>query len=303
RSPNYLGLAEFSEPQIVRRALGSGFGVRGSGFGVRHYREAMDVLLLGTGASDGVPNAWCTCPTCAEARTSGAIRTNNAALVDDRLLLDCGPEAPRQAQRAGRDLCGVRTVLVTHAHDDHLDPSFLMHRGWVNERPLQVIGPAPAIARCVDWLAPDQQGVTLSTVTAGDEFTVDGYRVLVLPATHHALGEAVLYAVDRDGRRLLYATDTGPWKPRALELLAGWRFDLVLLEQTFGDAVPPGEGHHTFASFGAAVDDLRRIGAVDAGTRLLGIHLSHSNPPLDELTRRMAELGAEVHPDLTLLKI
>lgn len=263
----------------------------------------MDVLLLGTGASDGVPNCWCTCPTCAEARTSGAIRTNNAALVDGRLLLDCGPEAPRQAQRAGRDLADVRTVLITHAHDDHLNPSFLMHRGWVTGRPLQVIGPAPAIARCVDWLAPDQRTVTLSTVTAGDSLTVDGYRVQVLPATHHALGEAVLYAVERDGRRLLYATDTGPWKPAALSLLTGWRFDLVLLEETFGDAVPAGEGHHTLASFGAALDDLRGISAVDGDTRAVAVHLSHSNPPLAELTRRLAALGAEVHPDLTLLRL
>ncbi|MFT3971781.1 MAG: MBL fold metallo-hydrolase [Micropruina sp.] len=263
----------------------------------------MDVLLLGTGASDGVPNAWCTCPTCAEARASGAIRTNASALVDNVLLLDSGPEAPRQAQRFGRDLCGLRTVLITHAHDDHLNPSFLMHRGWVSEQPLQVIGPAPAIARCVDWLKPGQTVVTLTTVTAGDEFTVNGYRVLVLPATHHALGEAVLYAVEHDGRRLLYATDTGPWKPAVLDLLTGWRFDLVLLEETFGNAVPPGEGHHTFATFGAALDDLRGIGAVDGATRVVAIHLGHDNPPLAELTGRLAGLGAEVHPDLTLLRV
>lgn len=70
----------------------------------------MDVLLLGTGASDGVPNSWCACPTCAEARSSGYVRTNASVLVDGRLLIDCGPEAPRQASRAGVELTGVRTV-------------------------------------------------------------------------------------------------------------------------------------------------------------------------------------------------
>ena len=267
------------------------------------YREPVDVLLLGTGASDGVPNCWCTCPTCVEARTTGAIRSNASALVDGRLLIDPGPDAPRQAQRAGLDLCGVRTVLVTHAHDDHLNPSFLMHRGWVSEEPLQVIGPEPAIARCVDWLKPGQDVVTLTTVTAGDELEVDGYRVRVIPATHHALGEAVLYAIESDGRSLLYATDTGPWKPEALELLAGWRFDLVLLEETFGDVVPPGEGHHTFASFGAALAELRAIGAIDGATRIVATHLGHHNPTRTALARRLSELGAEVHPDLTVLAI
>ena len=265
----------------------------------------MDVLLLGTGASDGVPNCWCRCATCAEARATGAIRTNASALVDGRLLIDCGPEAPRQAQRAGLDLTGVRTVLISHAHDDHLDPSFLMHRGWVSAEPLRVIGPEPAIARCADWLAPDQSVVSLERVTAGDLIEVDGYRVQVLPATHWALGEAVLYAIEaRDGRRLLYATDTGPWQPRLLELVTGWRFDLVLLEETFGDDTPPTPvHHHRFATFGQALDDLRAIGAVDDATRVVAFHLGHNNPVLAELTARLASMGAEVHPDLTLLSM
>ena len=263
----------------------------------------MDVLLLGTGASDGVPNCWCTCPTCTEARSTGALRTNSSVLVDERLLIDCGPEAPRQAQRAGRDLAGVRTVLISHAHDDHLDPAFLMHRGWVSDAPLRVIGPAPAIARCREWLAPQQSVVTLATVTAGDKFEVDGFRIHVLPATHHALGEAVLYALERDGRRLLYATDTGPWRSQLLELVPEWRVDLVLLEETFGDEVPPNPVHHNFTSFGAALDALRATGSVHPDTRVAAIHLGHNNPPLAELTARLSALGAEVHPDLTLLRI
>lgn len=264
----------------------------------------MDVLLLGTGASDGVPNAWCTCATCAEARSSGAIRTNNSALVDGRLLVDCGPEAPRQAQRAGLDLAGVRTVLVGHAHADHLDPAFLMYRSWVSDVPLQLIAPAPAIERCRDWLAPGQTSVTLTTVTAGDELVADGYRVQVLPATHHALGEAVLYAIEApDRRRLLYATDTGPWRAEFLTMVAGWRLDLVLLEETFGDVQPPERVHHCFTTFAAALDDLGAIGAVDTATRVTAIHLGHNNPPLAELERRLASCGAEVHPDLTLLQV
>ncbi len=129
------------------------------------------------------------------------------------------------------------------------------------------------------------------------------YRVQVLPATHHALGEAVLYAVQRDGRSLLYATDTGPWRTRLLELVRGWTFDLVLLEETFGDKTPPNAVHHNFVSFGAAVQALCAVGAVDDATRVVAIHLGHDNPRLAELTSRLAALGAEVHPDLTVLHI
>ena len=267
----------------------------------------MQVLLLGTGAADGWPNAFCRCPSCLDARQHRVLRTPTAALVDGRLLLDCGPEVPRQALRAGGDLADITTVLVTHAHDDHLAPAFLMHRRWVTDRPLRVIGPTPVIARCREWLAPDQSEITLTEVTAGDRLDIDGYHVHVLPAAHEAFGEAVLYALgaadEQGARALLYATDTGPWLPPALELMSGWRFDIVLLEETFGDRVLLPEVHHGLTTFGDGVAALRRLGLVGDRTRVIAVHLSHDNPPLAELQRRLAEVGAEALPDLTTVVV
>ena len=68
---------------------------------------AVEVTVLGTGAADGWPNAFCECASCAVARGTGEIRSQSSALVDDVLLLDCGPETLRQAVRAGRSLSRV----------------------------------------------------------------------------------------------------------------------------------------------------------------------------------------------------
>ena len=43
--------------------------------------------------------------------------------------------------RYGRDLTGLVAVLAGHAHSDHLDPALLMHRSWVTQAPLEVVGP------------------------------------------------------------------------------------------------------------------------------------------------------------------
>ncbi|MBK8461414.1 MAG: ribonuclease Z [Micropruina sp.] len=262
----------------------------------------MDLLLLGTGASDGWPNAFCRCDSCLDQRSRGETRTPMSVLVDGRLLLDCGPEAPRQALRAGIDLAEVDAVLVTHAHHDHLDPSFLMHRSWVSTRPLVLAGPEPVIAGSRPWVAPDQTVIDFQTLTPGQSLTLAGYRVHTIPARHQAFGQALLYVIEGPDATVLYATDTGPWLPEALSLLAGHRLDLVLLEETFGDADSP-ESHHNLSSFATAVDDLRRLGCVDDTTRVVAIHLGHHNPPLPELTERLATLGAEVHPDLARLRI
>ncbi len=245
-----------------------------------------------------------------------------SVLVDGRLLLDCGPTAPTQAARFGADLASVETILVTHAHSDHLDPAFLLHRSWITDAPLRVVGPDAVIARCREWLDPAQTAVELVRVTAGDELELgvrrplipgdgggtpagDGmeltYRVRVLPATHDAFGEAVLYRVSDGTSEILYATDTGPWHPDAE--LSG-RFDAVLLEQTFGDRADLAGGHHHhLSSFAEAVDALRAAGAVDDLTQIVAVHLSHHNPPEPELRARLAGLGVEAHADGVRIRV
>ena len=46
----------------------------------------MELVMLGTGAADGWPNPFCTCPSCLAALSSETIRGHTAALVDNRIL-------------------------------------------------------------------------------------------------------------------------------------------------------------------------------------------------------------------------
>lgn len=263
----------------------------------------MEVLLLGTGSSDGIPNTFCRCATCADYRSRGEVRTNTSVLVDSRLLIDPGPEAPRQVTRYGRDLADLPVILAGHAHDDHLAPSLLMHRSWVTDAPLVVAGPAPVVASSRPWLDPHQTTVAFTTLTAGDEVRLDRYRVLAIPANHHALGEALCYLIDDGAAAMLYLTDTGPLPEAAWAALAGRRVGLVLLEETFGAAEGKGDHHHNLRTFSATVARLRELGVADAHTRVVAIHLGHDNPPLDGLRAELAGIGAEALPDGSLVVI
>ncbi len=261
----------------------------------------MEIVLLGTGSADGWPNAFCRCASCTDARALGVHRGPSCALVDGTLLLDAGPHLSGQAAAAGVDLAGVTTVLLTHAHSDHLDPSFLLHRSWVTSAPLLVAGPPPALERCWDWVAPEASGVEFRELHPGDVWTCGAHTVTAFAATHDAFGPALLYGIRGVDGAVLYATDTGPWVEAAAAHLAGWRFDLVVMEQTFGDTEGLGAGHLTLASFGAELDRLRALGCVDAATHVVATHLSHHNPPLADLRARLRALGAEVVPDGTPL--
>lgn len=263
----------------------------------------MEVLLVGTGAADGIPNAFCGCATCEDYRVRKELRTPTSILIDNRLMLDPGPESPRQVSRLGQDLIDCRAVLVSHAHSDHLDASFLMHRSWVTETPLAVAGPQPVVDWSMKWLAPGQRSVDFVALTAGDVVEFAGYTVEAFGANHEAYGEALCYRISDDQASLLYLTDTGPLPPATLAGLAGRRVDLVLLEETFGTAAGKGDQHHNLTSFAKTVSDLRELGAIGTGTQVVPIHLGHDNPPLAELRQEMAKMGAKVLADGSVIKL
>ena len=258
----------------------------------------MDVTLLGTGAADGWPNPWCACASCTDARRRGEQRRPTSALVDDVLLLDLAPGLPPD----GISLARVRTVLVTHAHPDHCSPFALLWRHWARPAgPLTVVGPAPVLEECRPWLAPDDP-VELVEAAPGDVLRCDGYVVRVLAADHEV--PTVLYDVTGpDGERLLYATDTGALPAAAVRAAGGAAYDLVLMEQTFGDLLEHGTAHLDLASVPDQLDRLREVGAVTAGTDVVAVHLSHHNPPAAELDLRLAAHGARTVTDGTTVAV
>jgi adenosylcobinamide kinase/adenosylcobinamide-phosphate guanylyltransferase len=270
----------------------------------------MELVLLGTGAADGWPNPWCTCASCAWARRAGVLRTHTSVLLDRVLLLDCGPDVPRQADRAGTGLAAVQAVLLSHGHWDHTGAAALLMRSWAQRRePLQLLGPPSALELCRHWVGPDDP-VLMVPLAAGDKTSVAGTAVVALAASHRGndadplAADALLYDLtSADGSRLLYATDTAALPPATMDAVAGAAYDVVLLDETFGTVTDHGSGHLDLASFASQVARLRENGAITTRTEVLAVHLGHRNPPGDRLERELAAAGARAVPDLTRLTV
>lgn len=254
----------------------------------------MRVRLLGTGASNGWPDPWCGCRSCAAAADQGVLRGQTGVLVDDRLLLDLGPELPRAALRQGTSLVGVDTILVTHVHEDHFAPAALMWRGWQDGlAPLTLAAPPAVLAVAAERIDPTV--VTIEAV-AGKAFTTGAYAVLPLPATHGPaeIGPAVLYDVTGpDGTRLLYATDTGVLSDEAMSLAAGRAYDLVLLELTTSGHA----SHLDLTTWPQQVARLREVGAITDATQVVAVHLGHGNPAPHVLDGLLRGWGARAGRD------
>ena len=217
--------------------------------------------------------------SCTAERLAGRLRGQTAALVDGVLLLDCGPETPHAAQRAGVDLSGLRHVLITHAHPDHCAPAFLLFRSWVGTPTRSTCSARPtSIEAARMWVAPDTH-VNFVTVAPGDRLSVGGVRRPRARGRTH--GErAVLYDVTAPGRpaalrhrhRAAARGDGGGGPRRGVRRGADG-----------GDVRRPPRPRHRPPRPG----DVPRAGAPAArgrrghttGTDVVAVHLSHHNPP------------------------
>jgi phosphoribosyl 1,2-cyclic phosphate phosphodiesterase len=280
------------------------------------------LTFLGTAASEGYPNAFCGCSACDAARAMGGrnIRRRSSALINDDLLIDFGPDLMAASWSLNLPLHTVRYALQTHEHNDHLDPGHFFSRsatcgvpgvqdlGWYSSRGAGALAASQLLAgtgRPTALMDDPELMARLNlrhypiapyeTTWIGD----NRYRVFSVPATHGNGIEAMLHAIERDGRRLFYATDTGPLPEAVWQALAGdgWRFDLVAMDHTFGFA-GRSTGHMNAEQFLEQIAAMRRYELIGQDTRLLATHLAHhSNPLHDELAAFAAEHGYEIAYD------
>ena len=81
----------------------------------------MELEILGSGTSHGVPVVGCTCPVCTSQNPKdNRMRTSALIRLDDgkACIIDVGPEFRIQALRAG--ITTLEAAFITHSHADHL---------------------------------------------------------------------------------------------------------------------------------------------------------------------------------------
>ena len=108
------------------------------------------------------------------------------------------------------------------------------------------------------WVAPDSP-VRFVAVAPGDRLSVGGYDVRVLAAGHG--DDAVLYDVRPAGPGALRHRHRAAAR-RDARGGGGAAFDVVLMEETFGDKADHGTEHLDLAAFAEQVRRLREVGAV-----------------------------------------
>lgn len=265
----------------------------------------MELQYWGTAASEGWPALFCRCEACRKARQLGGanIRTRSQACLDQSVLLDFPADTYLHALQYRRDLSDIRHVLITHSHEDHFYPLDMMLRvppyAHDHEEPqMTVYGSDKVISMLEetirssgfsrDEVLPYLRAVP---VCAFNPFTMGTYQVTPLLADHIPGEMCLLYLIEKDGKTLLYAHDTGIFPDATWEYLKGKKIDLVSLDCTFVTHSCR-KNHMGLPEAVETRDRLLEMGCATPKSQFVINHFSHNIPVLHrELSKEAAKLG------------
>jgi ribonuclease Z len=166
-------------------------------------------------------------------------RYNGAVVVNGRLLLDGGAPLLPHMHRCGVDPGAIDAVFLTHFHGDHTLglPPFVLHRIFVDQRPITFVGPEGVEARMEalfevswgqDWRPAMRPRFNVTYLEAKASGTAAGYEYASTKLDHGTSGSRG-YRIRIDGRILAYSGDTEATAPLD-ELVAD--ADVAIVEAT-----------------------------------------------------------------------
>ena len=281
----------------------------------------MKLTFLGTGAGETYPGYWCECPHCTYARKHRGknLRTNSSMVIDEELLIDIGPSCFDNAARFGVNLSKLKTLLVTHPHEDHLYPQHLRWRNtdesllpltyvekmrhggprFTDIPQLNIYGNSfvmETLRKSLDDM--EELKINLHEIKEGKEEKTDGYRILPVRGNHGSQqGFSHSYIIQKDEKTVLYALDSGSYDEDQFALIQEYQYDAVIMEGTTGLNEQYG-GHMCLVNNIRIRDRLKENKCLRENSRFLLTHLSpHWCPPHDWYESIVASEGLELAYD------
>lgn len=263
----------------------------------------------GTSAAEGVPAPFCRCETCVYARAHGGknIRLRSCFRLTDEIMLDLGADAVVQSMRFG-EISPVRHVLVSHTHDDHLNPHMLMEAFWsenyrdtlhyyFTDQAFEIVdhwreSPWVLKGQVKNW---EEKGyIAFHQLKFLERTRVGDMDVIPFRGNHPGnVGEkAALYLIFLpDGRTLFYGLDSGVYFPETIEALKDYRIDIFISEATVGIAGGQHPVHQSLSDVRTLTEQLLKQGTLHEGSRLYLTHINHNgNSTYPNLVERVEQL-------------
>ena len=261
----------------------------------------MKITFYGTAAAEGVPALYCDCDICTKARELKGkdFRTRSQAMINDDLLIDYPPDTYHHVLTHGLPLHKIKHLIITHTHSDHLyltDLTF-MRPGYAKRKdtsPVHIHGSSSVVNKFrsseVFNEMEERKFITINEESAFKPFEVNGYKVTPLEADHHTAEVPLIYIIEKDGKAVLYAHDTGYFPESTMKYLEETkpRVDFATFDCCYS-LQPKEKNHMGFNEVLVMKERLEKIGVIDENTVCCVNHFSHNNGELYENMKKHAD--------------
>lgn len=262
----------------------------------------MKIVFLGSAAAEAVPAIWCVCDICRQARANGGkdIRQRTSYLLNQDTLIDFGPDIFHQSILCNIQWSEIKRLIITHAHEDHLEPNELLWR--LNGRfsktqsELKIFGTSKVLKRIeIEIQRPfvkrifasfEDFKIAATQVEPAKLIIDDDLQIFPIKANHaDSNGQEVNYVLTHRDKSILIANDTGWWDECAWKQISNFRLDGAVIECTMG--INPKGIDHRLGHMGANVsvefrDKLLELGVINKKTPVIVNHFSHNGWPIHE---------------------
>ena len=241
------------------------------------------VKFMGTGSADfrGRP-------------INDVYRRNASILVDGKVIFDLTQTAVDMVPTVNPP----QVIFYTHSHDDHYVPKAALEVGikrvylgesWIDRAREDFRKAAEQTGKPVPEIIPLKEGQSV---------TVEGLTVTALPANHasnYVEEQTLIYLIEKDSARILYATDTGGLTARALGFAGAGQFSRerkfltgIIMEATMDADYAPDQRIFSHSSVDLVstsvkvLSDNHRYLPVE-GQKVYLTHLGRTYPPQEQI--------------------
>lgn len=266
----------------------------------------MDIQLLGTAAAEGFPAIFCDCEACGKARKAGGrnIRSRSSALIDGKIKIDMCPDSFMQLEKThGINSKDIEYIFITHIHSDHfaayefqfLEKDFSSRK---NSNKIQLYGSSDVENQIKHFLAVKNYQGNFTEVFPNQKVKLgENYEVLSLKA-RHGTPNPLNYIFQKDGKKILYACDTGFYYDEDWKTVSGQNVNLAVVECTGGPGKMDYEFHMGLPKVLKYKKKAEEVGLTNSATKWILTHFSHNCGTIhDEMCKAVEKLPFKIAYD------
>lgn len=261
----------------------------------------MKITFLGTSSCESVPGVFCNCEFCqgmrervaaGEENALKSIRTRTQTLIDDKILVDIGPDTYHNALKNKLNLSKLTHIVQTHSHEDHFIPQELYLRrdpyahGLAKED-LVLVG-SSRIGEMYDFFATlfgeAKMGVNFQLAQPFTPVKMGEYTVTALPGHHMRTEDTFVYLIEKGKASHFVCNDTGILPDETFTYLVNWAktgksLSSAALECPIGDSDFKYEWHMNFPQVVETFCRFKEEGIANENTLTYINHISQEFSP------------------------